>query len=513
MRVPEEILLQILRYVADILPFDEILQARLVNHMFAEEIISALIQSSRLENEMFRSSPRWARFPHYLRVRYLRHKLEQHGTRPCKFSTWMHEMLETEYHRPATAEQRDAVTEKLLVGAACGRYKSRDLFAPEMLDVPLQSPRRPLGVEPPEPLEVTYNILMASQAIWRGDAAELDAIVERGHDLATYSTRFCLRPLHLAARMGTGDIIRVLVKHNCPMYYRHTRGTVRLFSVAWHGNNTAALEVWIEDMKITSRPRMYTYLFSAIREAASTGRVDMVEFLITRGITDPQDQWYNALMEAIVWGQVHAVEQLLDRGDFDPRIPSYEYRDGPLFGALLQCRVPKARLSIVRALLEHEFNLNELYNGVPRTPLQRAMELGDVEIAALLLEYGAVPHVRILPRGSKGRKKPPFLHLARELNEGRFVRLLLEKGADHCYRWKRRNYTVQVDKEQLGRVERIFEELGFDEDEVKATKSDYMLANKIREGTFRHMQISARPVNGIDCPTTRGQHLYPQTKI
>ena len=33
MRAPEEILLQILRDVADILPFDEILQARLVNRM------------------------------------------------------------------------------------------------------------------------------------------------------------------------------------------------------------------------------------------------------------------------------------------------------------------------------------------------------------------------------------------------------------------------------------------------------------------------------------------------
>ncbi|GES61719.1 GABA permease [Aspergillus terreus] len=171
----------------------------------------------------------------------------------------------------------------------------------------------------------------------------------------------------------------------------------------------------------------------------------------------------------------------------------------------------ESETGIVRALLEHGVDPNGLCDGVPRTPLQRAMELGDVEIATLLLEYEAIPHVKILPWGTKGRKKPPLLHIARQLDEGRFIRLLLDNGVDPCYRWKRRSYTVLVEEEHIGQVERIFTELGFDADEAKATKSEYTMLVQTGSSLTVNSVIRTRPFGICNFGTPCQWHRRPTT--
>ncbi|KAF7590717.1 hypothetical protein BBP40_002508 [Aspergillus hancockii] len=100
-----------------------------------------------------------------------------------------------------------------------------------------------------EQIEETFDILMASSAIRRGDAEELDALLQQGQSLTQCSSRFHLTPMDLAAKRGNADIIRVLIKRGCETRFFFRYNWTDVLSVAPRSSNREALEVWIQDMK------------------------------------------------------------------------------------------------------------------------------------------------------------------------------------------------------------------------------------------------------------------------
>ncbi|KAL2862691.1 ankyrin repeat-containing domain protein [Aspergillus lucknowensis] len=487
MRVPQEIVCQILREMVEILPFQELFRARLVARIFADEIMTYLLQSARLENDGFGFRncqkavvPGWGAFPHHLKLRYLRHKLQQHATAPCIFSNWIHGMLELDEAKDATGtERRDLLIEKLLYAVAGGRYHPAELFCADRVALFMEWYWRQRGYESRiewEPLSTTFQLLLACSAIKRGDADELDRLLRQGLDSTRYSYRFGLMPLDVAAKRGNGAIVRTLIKHDCPLYYRFQHNWTSVLSVAARSGNKDGLGGWVEDFKSRSWNGMGYRLDRAIQSVARIGNVDMLEFLLNQCDSHQQELRYKALIEAVENGQGVVVDRLLDHGGFDPDFAAGPCPKGPLLTAL-QCKQETQRLEMVKVLLERGADPNRVYPGASLTPLQKALEMKDIATARLLVDYGANVNAKSLPPSCRYRRKrvPPLLLVAAKLQNGPLIRLLLDRGINPIFAWRGKKYHVQTQEEPIRQVERVLVGLGLDETEVQRSRIDYLL--------------------------------------
>jgi ankyrin repeat protein len=113
------------------------------------------------------------------------------------------------------------------------------------------------------------------------------------------------------------------------------------------------------------------------------------------------------------------------------------------------------RLEMVQLLLEN--GVDPSGRGgleIAQTPLQRAIQSGDVDIAMLLLKWGADPN-------TVARRTPP-LHMAVQQGHTALVRCLFEHGAQSSYQFKGKKYTVRQETAMLKNIATLLGEMGLD---------------------------------------------------
>ncbi|KAJ5595281.1 uncharacterized protein N7459_001489 [Penicillium hispanicum] len=495
MRVPLEILRLILRDAVEVLPLQDLLRARLVNSrcdpsrlpdpanaaqgIFADEIASLLPCSSRMEEDqtLFRT---WFRFP--FKREYLQHKLQRHESRPCLFSTLAREILDLPSVAALSKEEQDAVVDKLIDAVIWGRKEAEDLLSArrykpymdwyysQLLDfMPMRW----------EPVEDTLQIALATSAIQRGDHQALQTLLDHGVEVHRSSHRLGLVPLDVACKIGNGAVIQTLVRYRCPLeYYSYVNrfwNRKRALTVAARSGNKEALETWVTQLRDAGRG-ISEELAAALRGAVQLGRLDMVEMLEKCcGSGEMAAIRFDCLIDAIKDAQLDAVGWFLRRGDIDLTSITAHCTKGPLFTALHDCRgAPATKTAIVQLLLEHGVDPNGVYPPIARTPLQRAVEDGEVGIATLLVEHGA----DVNAVGESGRVRSPPLYLAAKRGSAPLVRLLLAHGAERSYRWKGKTFIVQTDATVIASLERVLEELGWTAGEISDAQISYFVLDE-----------------------------------
>ncbi|KAI9046262.1 ankyrin [Aspergillus affinis] len=482
MRVPLEILEQILRDMMEALPIKDLFRARLVNSLFNDEIMSFLSRSSRLETDGFgcykdkdgdlrhwdpsdndnkKDVPGWDAFPYHLKIRILRQKLQRHNqeghrTYCVGFCDTFTSMLGNQVQKRGitTTEEKEALVERLLNGVAACSLRPHGIICPESLRLYMRCGYERLvwgskGRRSRQFIDQSCEVLLACGAIHSGDAGELEYLIRKGLGQAMYSSQWGLMVLELGVRTGNTDINQVL-KRNSPMTFTYNGLSTDVLSLAAQYNNFEALEVWIEHMKYRSSSTIRLRMDATIRGMARTGKTDMVEFLVDEYGNFEQDLVYNALIEAIETGHQETVQRLLGREGFDPNITTAEFPKGALFSAVCKCKPIKRRLLMVKMLLKQGVDPRKPYPGMTKTLLQRALEKEDSKTAAVLVEYGADITSKSLPRGSKGKKLPPVLFMAAELGDMTLIHLLVEKGVDRTFKWEGKGYTLRQEDQSIG---------------------------------------------------------------
>lgn len=435
--------------------------------LFANEINDLVTRSAWLEDEGLGFAPdsavfrfrqyRWTKFPRQLKCQYIHWKIKQHPHTPCFFSALVEEILSLQAEEITTKEQKDVLIEKLVDAVACGHYDPREIFDHHLWELhqARYPDRLPIYSRRSEPLGVTLKIFLAVSAILRGNCAELQTLLDQGLAADTRSPSFQLVPLDVAAKKGSKEIIKLL---GCPLEYRASfYYTTDALSVAARSGNKEALEIWIPILRKNYHDAP-ARLSHAMRGAVRIGRMDMVQFIESFCEEELDELRAETFMEAIRAGQVTAVQSYLDQSGFNPNnIRVHTDKKGPLFVALHECPPPR-RIQMLKILLERGADANEVSPARTRRPLLRAVKQDDVEAAALLLKHGAEPNAagaRERPLAVAMSRKPPMF------------RLLLDHGANRIYRRDGKKFMIKDDAKTLGHVEKLLEQLGFDETDIK----------------------------------------------
>ncbi|KAJ5093208.1 hypothetical protein N7456_009069 [Penicillium angulare] len=478
MQAPTEIWQLIIQEAIEMLPLKNLYEARLVNVLFADEINARLPTSRRLEEdqELFAE---WSRFP--LKRQYMWNKIRLHAERPCMFSTLVYDVLLLPRLTNLNKDQQHNLIDKIIDAVIWGRKNAEQLFTAARYSFFLQwylSVRRgDSAAREWEPPEVFLNLALAASAIQRGDHDELQELVDQGLQVDGYSSRVKMMPMDIACKIGNKQVMKTMVAAGCPLWYHNYIYTDILYnrtnalSVAVRSGNKEGMEGWIE--MLSSDEEALASLSSALRVAVRLGRWDMVEMAercYTENLQHLEAEW---LTEATKSGQVDIVQHLLQERDLDATMTTPHCKKGLIYAALHDC--PKARkAAVVKVLLEHGADPNRVYPPITQTPLQRAMEDGDVEIAKLLVESGA--NVNSVGNSSCITKQKAPLFLARTRSGlAPLVHFLVAHGANRHFRWKGKPFVVVTESTMIGHVEQALIELGWSAGTVRDTKIDYLV--------------------------------------
>ncbi|KAJ6007393.1 hypothetical protein N7540_011369 [Penicillium herquei] len=477
MRLPLEILALILREAVEIIPPKDLAQARLVSQFFADEILVLLTKDiTRLENEVlgFKYPPYrrgvgydakwWGQLPLDFKRNYLHHKLHLHAESPCEFSYHIHEILDVPHER-ITAEETDILVNKVMDAFLCATISDvRELFDPKRLypDKIKYYTQAGWNMLPRrwEPAEKTLKMALATSAIIRGDASELELIHSQGDfELNSWSTRLCFHPIGAAARRGNENIIKVLTDHSWGLNQKHVISacqnseSANAASIAARHGNLEPMKYWLKNMKNYQIPGfVHLFLERAIWGAIETGNIEYVIYLL--GLRDSVQlesprPLFDFFIDAIKAGYPTIVKYFLDLKRFDINGHTSYCPKGSLFTALQDTPLDK-RLPVLNLLLEY----GALPDGtpasspIPRTPFQAAIKCGDIESAALLVRFGANIHAKAIS-SSPGKSKPLLLQAIQQ-KSAYMVEFLLAQGIAREFDWKRKRYTVHDWTQQRG---------------------------------------------------------------
>jgi ankyrin repeat protein len=231
--------------------------------------------------------------------------------------------------------------------------------------------------------------------------------------------------------------------------------------------------MWIEHLKKTET-HLPSKVEPVIRSTVRMGRTEIVKFLESRCGMDSAEWRFNNCIEAVKSGQLNTLRWLLDCGGCGLKMQTDRCKKGPLFAALHDCP-PTMKPRVVKVLLTHRVDPNEVCPKSPQTPLQTALKKGDIHVATLLVEYGAVVNP-ILPSGRRCEESPTLL-LAAKRGSAPMVQLLLDKGVDRSYKWKSKRLVVRNEVRVIQIIENIFVELGWDEKGVKDEHMNYFMVD------------------------------------
>jgi ankyrin repeat protein len=406
----------------------------------------------------------WLKFPVRYKRQYLRRKIQQHPERRCIFGTFVQGVLDLP-HDPRTVEEENAFIKKLIDAWLCGKFICvRDVLNYRCYHKYLDW-YRDMHRHPPEFITVywedfkdTLPIALATSAIRNGDCDELQAVFDRyisnymqpvasGDRHRTFlerqSTRFGgICPLDVAAKRGSGDIIKVLLKNRCGILYSSLNFTTNALSVAARAGNKEALKVWIDHMKSTNS-NLAVELRAAVNSVTKVGKFEMIKFIEQEcGFEfDNSELLFDSFIDAILSGQLDLVQKCLDQGGFDINKRTQRRPHGALFAAI--STTTKQTLPITTLLLTNGVNPNDVHRRTHLTPVQTAVKMQNLELTKLLIEHGADVHAPIFDPRKK--TKMPLLHVAVQNMRTTMVRILLAQGLEREYTWKGKKYEVKGD--------------------------------------------------------------------
>ncbi|KAJ5737774.1 uncharacterized protein N7483_002899 [Penicillium malachiteum] len=477
MRLPLEILVLILREAVEIISLKDLIKARLVSRLtkesgfFADEILLLLTKDiTRLENEILgfkcasyrravgHDSKWWEQLPLDFKRNYLHQKLQLHTESPCEFSYHIHEILDVPHER-TTSEETEIIVDKVIDAFLCATISDvRELFDPKRLypDKIRYYTQTSWSTMPCtwEPAEKTLKMALATSAIIRGDASELELVHAQGDlELNTYSTRLCFHPVGAAARRGNEHIIKVLTDNSWGLNKEHiinasrNSSSANAASIAARHGNLEPMKYWLkpENMEDYQMPE-YVHLFlkRAIRGAIEAGNIGYVIYLL--GVRDSVQvespgPLFDFFIDAIKAGHPTIVKYFLDLKCFDINTHTSYCRKGSLLTALQDTR-PDKRLPVLNLLLEYDAHPDGIPESflISRTPFQAAIKCGDTESAALLVKFGADIHATTIssPRG----KSKPLLLQAIQQKSAHMIEFLLAQGIARECDWKKKRYIV-----------------------------------------------------------------------
>ncbi|KAL3442218.1 ankyrin repeat-containing domain protein [Aspergillus insuetus] len=470
MHLPTEILLLIISEAEHTLSALELFKARLVNKLFADEIIALPKTTTFLDAQY---SEKWETMPGQLRHFHLRRKIKQHNEHPCELSHHVNVVIDGCPETLNTEASRDVFIGKVI---DCMRWEVRArggiraalTTRPDFYEY--WDTRTGHTVGNLNTAHEDMRLVLVCSAIIRGEAVELDQLLSDPRNssvlrlLYRWSARFDILGVRLAAQHGTKETIKVLIKHGARRDPRV--GSPGLYPIAYAARygNKLAIEAWIEDPDAL---RLDRNLENAMRVALQKRDLAMVQFLAERypggggggGGGGPRRAkfLYEACIVAIQYGQVDLVRHFLDRGGFDLHMRTDRFQLGLLMTTFFECGQGFI-YPLVRLLLEHGFDPNYIppeprSTGVTGTPLQRACILGNVEVAEALVEYGADLNASSI--GKHGRwngvcSPPPLWHATRQMNGGEIVRILLENGANPLFRLRWKTVLMKVGEDIQG---------------------------------------------------------------
>ncbi|KAL3450056.1 hypothetical protein BJX65DRAFT_271280 [Aspergillus insuetus] len=491
MRVPIEILRLILRHMVDVLPVRQLLRARIVSYVFATELRPLIQYSPHFEdNDLVYS--RWSEFP-YKRT-FIQSKLDQHATAPCHFSGVVQDILAHHSIASLSRKDKDDLILALIDTAMWSSIQPKDLLSksPRAGFKNLHSKKRnsfifqdwdAVSYTAYESLESTISIARATSAIVRGDAAELDRLLNLagGVDpLTRHSYRLELSALDVAAQLGSKGVISVLIDHRCPLEIVVPGSVTNAVRVAATHNNLDAIRSWLErpSCEFTYDGRIHTSTWKEAWRAlrSTTHNTESLAALIPA--YEGSDALPDILCHAVRCGELETVRWCLARDD--ARVFSSEPgRKGPLWLAIQDCAEKTTRYTILNLLLEYGFNPNELRADVQnsKTLLHAAIKEQAVESARLLVQYGADVNANAhgrhpLPKGEyKGKNRSPFAVALEQSPD--IARMLLANGARRRWWWKEEEYVFEDGRKVIGHIEEVFRYLGFDENEIQYQKVEY----------------------------------------
>lgn len=316
-----------------------------------------------------------------------------------------------------------------------------------------------------ETIEETLAMGLAASAIRRGDHLELQTLLDQGTKPWEYSRRLDMVPVDMAYKEGTGEVIRTLVEHQCPLYYQNVswpyHRTCGLVVAARRGKREV-LEAWITAL-LQAGEDINTELHSAVKGALRIGKIDMIGVL-EKHLILPKPRWdrlwLDCLNEGVKSGMLNVVQWLFRHEGTSLASRTWPGYKAPLLIALHKCPTQEKK-AMTDLLLRHGVDPDGPL-GVSQTPLQRAVEDGEVEIARLLLRWGADPNTC-----EKGR---PPLHLAAESGSAPLIQLLLEYEARRSYRIQGTRHVLRQETRVLENIARLLEDLGIDEAVVREQK-------------------------------------------
>ncbi|KAJ5587039.1 ankyrin [Penicillium hispanicum] len=457
MRVPIEILRQVLSDAVDILPIRDLMRIRLVNTFFADEISNLIDQKPR---------------------KLLRSRIQLHPYKKCMWSSIVCEMLDLQVDKDTIEEQakgKEELIDKLIDAWLCGSEHEE----PAMVDPDRYEDcmnwlwssflwERRISFEP---IEETLQLALATSAIVRDDCTELQSLINQGVVLAHMSYRFGITPLAIAAKQGSSNVIKILVANGCGISCEMGASLwpqrTNILSVAAISGNIEALKLWIEHFRQTGWS-FSVHVRPAIRAAARSGKAYMMEFLVNECGNEcyrnrGEFPWLELLTQAVISGNLDTVEYILGREEL--KIESSRGLKGVLLTAL-QVTPFRKRTRIIELISAHGVDVNESFDGRRETPFQITIKKKDSESAVSLLRQGAnVPDESIVPA---------FL-LASQQNSCALAELLLERVSEKIYIWKGSGYVVKQGKRSLSSIENIMIQLGWDSEEVTEAHIDYYM--------------------------------------
>ncbi|OKL56165.1 hypothetical protein UA08_08583 [Talaromyces atroroseus] len=479
LHLPAEILAEIIRAAVDIIPVRDLLKLRFLNAFCAKEVMAVLIESQRLEDDGFGfayedrheydpcrrdyNEKWWLRFPARYKRQYLHRKMQEHPARRCVFSTFVQGVLDVP-HEPRTVEQETLLTDKLIDAWLCGKFvRVRDVLDPSRYEsyqewyYEMHHDRPGFITAHWEDFDKTLPIALAASAIRNGNCVELQAVIDRYSEelrKEPHSINFLERqsdrlggvcPLDVAAKYGSGDIIKVLLRNQCGISYFSYAFYTSALSVAARSGNKEALKVWIDHMKNINND-ITIELRRAVNNATKIGKFDMVKFIEEEcGFQfDNREVLYDSFVDAIQSRKLDVVQKFLDRGGFDINMKTRRRPNGALFAAISRTRSPN--LSIVSLLLANGVDLNDVHGRTHLTPLQTAVKMQHFELTKLLIEHGANAHTPIYDPHKKTMM--PLLHVAIQNRSTPMVRLLLAQGLEREYTWKGKKHEVKGDPKE-----------------------------------------------------------------
>ena len=258
------------------------------------------------------------------------------------------------------------------------------------------------------------------RAVDAGDAQAVSRLIDAGakvndvlqtHD--PFSSQIGNTPLHLAARDGNDQIVKLLIAKGADVNAQNERGVTPLHLAI--GHETAAqilLDAGARTDLADGRGR------TALHWAASDADATTVALLLAHGaspLARDDDGRTPLHLAAAVPGRVTVINELLSHGA-DVNAPD-DFHQTPLHLAAALKSPDVAQLLIrngATVAVRDDFG---------RTPLHDASRVGSEQVAAVLLRSGAGPAIA----DAYGRTP---LHLAARDGHEQIARLLIQYGAD-----------------------------------------------------------------------------------